>query len=73
MLYPGYLPLGVHEAPNVLHYGVKFGVEQDKPPIDWSFDKHWYQDFEPLTCPPWTKKDMSGWSATRAKWERGSC
>jgi len=63
MLYPGYMPLGIHESPNVLHYGVKFDVKQADPPIDWSYDKHWYQDFKPLTCPPWTRKDDAGQAA----------
>ena len=51
MLYPGYLPLGISEAPKVLHYGIQFDIAEPK----FSFDKHWYQEFDPLACPPWTK------------------
>lgn len=60
MLYPGYTPLGVNESPNVLHYGVGFGISQVEPRIEYKFDKHWYLDFEPLNCHPWTKKDKEG-------------
>ena len=51
MLYPGYLPLGISEAPKVLHYGIQFDIAEPA----FSFDKHWYQEFDPLACPPWTK------------------
>lgn len=57
MLYPGYSPTSLREAPNILHYGVNFAISQEDPKLDYSFDKHWYRDFEPLNCYPWTKKD----------------
>lgn len=60
MLYPGYTPIGIPEAPNVLHYGIKFGIDQAEPMLDWQFDKHWYIDFQPLKCNPWAKADKSG-------------
>lgn len=56
MLYPGYMPLGIHQAPKVLHYGILFKVDEPS----FSFDKHWYQGFNTLACPPWDKLDASG-------------
>ncbi|KAL4443932.1 hypothetical protein ABPG75_011669 [Micractinium tetrahymenae] len=46
MLYPGY---EVAEPPHVLHYGLLWHV----PGTDYSFDKHWHYQFDPLSCPPW--------------------
>ena len=57
MLYPGYSPTSLQDPPNILHYGVNFAIQQDEPKIDYQFDKHWYRDFEPLNCYPWSKKD----------------
>ena len=37
------------DLPNVLHYGLLYGVEE----AGWQFDKHWYQEFDALVCPPW--------------------
>ena len=33
----------------MLHYGLLWQV----PGTDYSFDKHWHYDFNPLVCPPW--------------------
>ena len=33
----------------MLHYGLLYGVEE----AEYEFDKHWYQDFNALKCPPW--------------------
>ena len=33
----------------MLHYGLLYGVEE----AGWQFDKHWYQEFNALVCPPW--------------------
>jgi hypothetical protein len=33
----------------VLHYGLLYGIEEK----GWEFDKHWYQEFDALKCPPW--------------------
>ena len=33
----------------MLHYGLLYGVEE----AGWQFDKHWYQEFDALVCPPW--------------------
>lgn len=52
--------MGIEEAPNVLHYGINFGIDQAEPRIEYKFDKHWYMSFEPLNCNPWTKKDKQG-------------
>ena len=60
MLYPGYSPTSLREAPNILHYGVNFGISQEEPKIDFQFDKHWYREFEPLSCYPWEKRDKEG-------------
>ncbi|CAK0787529.1 hypothetical protein CVIRNUC_010749 [Coccomyxa viridis] len=49
MLYPGYMPYSTADLPNVLHYGLLYGVEE----AGWQFDKHWYQEFDALVCPPW--------------------
>lgn len=46
MLYPGYEVL---EPPKVLHYGLLWQV----PGTQYSFDKHWHYQFDPLSCPPW--------------------
>ncbi len=43
------------EMPRTIHYGLLWSVD------DWSFDKHWYFDFNPHMCPPWNT------SATRPK------
>ena len=56
MQYPGYLPLGLHEPPKVLHYGIEYRIEE--PPF--AFDKHWYLTFEPQQCPPWTSFNEAG-------------
>lgn len=37
------------DLPNVLHYGLLYGIEEK----GWEFDKHWYQNFNALRCPPW--------------------
>ena len=37
------------DLPNVLHYGLLYGIEEKS----WEFDKHWFQDFNALRCPPW--------------------
>ncbi len=33
----------------MLHYGLLWRV----PNTDYSFDKHWHYQFDPLSCPPW--------------------
>lgn len=33
----------------MLHYGLLWRV----PGTDYSFDKHWHYQFDPLSCPPW--------------------
>ncbi|KAK9809464.1 hypothetical protein WJX73_010859 [Symbiochloris irregularis] len=50
MLYPGYVPRDVTDLPRVLHYGLRWDIEGDSP---WEFDKHWYQGFDVLACPPY--------------------
>lgn len=40
----------------MLHYGLRWEV----PHMDWEFDKHWYQDFDVLACPPWPAVDATG-------------
>lgn len=35
--------------PNVLHYGLLFEIKE----AGYSFDKHWFQKFDALQCPPW--------------------
>ena len=48
--HEGLLTCTVHAAlPKVLHYG----LEWDVPGTSWRFDKHWYQKFDALACPPW--------------------
>lgn len=37
------------EPPKVIHYGLLWNV----PGTDYSFDKHWHYQFNPLVCPPW--------------------
>ena len=37
------------DVPNVMHYGLLFEIKD----TSFSFDKHWYQTFDALTCPPW--------------------
>lgn len=49
MLYPSYRPYTAADSPNVLHYGLLFEVEG----TGFKFDKHWYQTFDGLACPPW--------------------
>lgn len=43
-----WLPL-LPEPPKVLHYGLLWQV----PGTQYSFDKHWHYQFDPLSCPPW--------------------
>lgn len=45
MEYPEY---ELVEPPMVLHYGLEFSV----PNTDYKYDKHWYYDFNALSCPP---------------------
>ncbi|CAL8464472.1 g4007 [Coccomyxa elongata] len=49
MLYPSYMPYTVADVPNVLHYGLLFEIKE----AGYSFDKHWFQKFDALQCPPW--------------------
>lgn len=56
MLYPGYLPLALDQAPKVLHYGIEFKIKEPA----FSFDKHWYPAFDPLRCPPWSEVNEAG-------------
>ena len=59
MLYPGYTPINASEdLPIVLHYGIKFWVNHANG--KWSFDKHWFRQFDPLKCPPWEDTDAEG-------------
>lgn len=44
MLYPSYTP---NSIPYVLHYGLIYHVG------GWTFDKHFYFDFDSHKCPPW--------------------
>eukprot|EP00798_Chlamydomonas_sp_ICE-L_P009971 gene9972-7848_t len=44
MIYPAYEP---HAMPKLMHYGLRFEVEQYK------FDKHAHFGFDALACPPW--------------------
>jgi hypothetical protein len=37
------------ETPKVLHYGLLWQVAGTQ----YSFDKHWHYQFDPLSCPPW--------------------
>lgn len=48
------LPTPSAEPPHVLHYGLLWRV----PGTDYSFDKHWHYQFDPLSCPPW----QIGWA-----------
>eukprot|EP00775_Hariotina_reticulata_P010387 gene10387-10545_t len=48
MLYPGYMPIGV---PRVMHYGLLYSVAYKNG--TWSWDKHWYHEFNVHKCPPW--------------------
>lgn len=34
-------------VPRTIHYGLVYNLG------DWSYDKHWYFDFDPHACPPW--------------------
>eukprot|EP01026_Neomeris_dumetosa_P046542 TRINITY_DN39642_c1_g1_i4.p1 TRINITY_DN39642_c1_g1~~TRINITY_DN39642_c1_g1_i4.p1 ORF type:complete len:400 (-),score=44.28 TRINITY_DN39642_c1_g1_i4:273-1445(-) len=43
MLYPEYQP---SEPPRILHYGLYFKIQE------YEFDKHWYYNFDPLSCDP---------------------
>lgn len=40
---------GSADVPNVLHYGLLFQIKE----TGYKFDKHWYQNFDALRCPPW--------------------
>eukprot|EP00775_Hariotina_reticulata_P011815 gene11815-11959_t len=44
MMYPTYTPSHIY---NVIHYGLVYNVS------GWSFNKHWYFDFDASKCPPW--------------------
>eukprot|EP00879_Flechtneria_rotunda_P011174 GHRR01011672.1.p1 GENE.GHRR01011672.1~~GHRR01011672.1.p1 ORF type:complete len:475 (+),score=141.48 GHRR01011672.1:1450-2874(+) len=44
MLYPSYTP---HSIPYVMHYGLIYHV------ANWTFDKHFYFDFDAHKCTPW--------------------
>jgi hypothetical protein len=48
MLYPDYRPSA---PPRLLHYGLTHSVKTKSG--KWSFDKHWYTNFDPYKCPPW--------------------
>ncbi len=43
------VPTPLPEPPKVLHYGLLWQV----PGTQYSFDKHWHYQFDPLSCPPW--------------------
>jgi hypothetical protein len=43
-------------VPNVLHYGLLFEIKE----AGYSFDKHWYANFDALQCPPWEDVASSG-------------
>eukprot|EP00873_Tetraselmis_striata_P002928 jgi/Tetstr1/423192/TSEL_001312.t1 len=42
MLYPEYMPTGF---PDIMHYGILFNIGE------YRFDKHWYTNFDILSCP----------------------
>lgn len=44
MLYPSYTPTAI---PKLMHYGLEIPIE------GYSWDKHWYMNFDVLKCPPW--------------------
>jgi len=46
MLYPGYETTA---QPMVLHYGLLWSIAG----TEYSFDKHWHNQFDVLQCPPW--------------------
>ncbi|PSC69020.1 peptidyl serine alpha-galactosyltransferase [Micractinium conductrix] len=54
-LYPGYEvgPEHVQSPPKVLHYGILWNVTRGAVPEDFQFDKHWFEQFDALSCPPW--------------------
>ncbi|KAK9905110.1 hypothetical protein WJX75_009783 [Coccomyxa subellipsoidea] len=56
MLYPSYMPYTLADVPNVLHYGLLFEIKE----AGYSFDKHWYANFDALQCPPWEDVASSG-------------
>lgn len=39
----------IADVPNVMHYGLLFEIKD----TSYSFDKHWFQTFDALRCPPW--------------------
>lgn len=39
------------DVPNVMHYGLLFEIKD----TSFSFDKHWFQTFDALKCPPWVE------------------
>jgi len=38
-------------VPRVLHYGLLYSVVGKEG--KWSWDKHWYHEFDMYKCPPW--------------------
>lgn len=43
----------------MLHYGLLWRV----PNTDYSFDKHWHYQFDPLSCPPWNIGWVGRWTS----------
>ncbi|KAL4451469.1 hypothetical protein ABPG75_007131 [Micractinium tetrahymenae] len=56
-LYPGYEVSREHfeSPPKVLHYGILWNVTSALPGAEpiFQFDKHWFEEFDALACPPW--------------------
>ncbi|KAL4441065.1 hypothetical protein ABPG77_010496 [Micractinium sp. CCAP 211/92] len=56
-LYPGYevSPEHFKSPPKVLHYGILWNVTSSLPDAEpiYQFDKHWFEEFDALACPPW--------------------
>ena len=44
--------------PKVLHYGILWNVTGSLPGAQplYQFDKHWFEEFDALACPPWEIK-----------------
>ena len=40
--------------PSIMHYGLLFNIG------NYEFDKHWFQSFDPLACPPWNPSKNHG-------------
>ena len=51
MLYPDNMPASLDkEWPLVMHYGLTYHMNL-KSGYSWSFDKHWYQNRDMISCP----------------------